>query len=136
MSKPFTISETARRAGLSAYQVRAYVQMGLITPCGHMPGGYQLFDTRGMGHLRLIASAQRAGIPLKDIAPLIRALACGDWELFLHAYRSVDKLMTERCREIRQLRRKLERLRVTPTERQKTDHPLPTSDQHTSQELT
>lgn len=114
MSKPFTISETARRAGLSVYQVRAYIQMGLITPCGYMSSGYQLFDIQSVGHLRLIASARHIGLLLKDIAPVIEALASGDGDRFSHAYGTLDNLMTERCREIRRLRRKLGRFHAVP----------------------
>lgn len=74
------IPELARRSGLPARTVRYYADQHLIATAGTTEGGYRLFDERSLRQLRFIRRFQRLGLPLADIAGLLRDAArqnCG-----------------------------------------------------------
>lgn len=74
------IPELARRSGLPVRTVRYYADERLIAPASTTEGGYRVFDDRSLRQLRFIRRFQRLGLPLGDIAALVRdadRLSCG-----------------------------------------------------------
>jgi MerR family redox-sensitive transcriptional activator SoxR len=69
-----TISEVARRAGLSASALRYYERRRLI-PAPPRRAGRRCYDAAIVPRLRLIAAARRAGLALREIGALVDAAA-------------------------------------------------------------
>jgi MerR family mercuric resistance operon transcriptional regulator len=89
MPAGYAVSEAARQAGLTVHQVRTYVNVGLMKPCATTPAGYFLFGEDCVTRLRLIGAATRAGLYLREIADLVRALDGDDRQALNAARRSV-----------------------------------------------
>lgn len=66
------IPELARRTGLPVRTVRYYADRGLLIAARTTGGGYRVFDDRSVRQLRSIRRLQRLGLPLADIASLLR----------------------------------------------------------------
>lgn len=103
MHAPALISEAARRAGITVHQVRTYVSAGLVKPCAATPGGYFLFDEACMTRLRIIGAATRAGLCIREIADLVRALGVNDRQALRAARRSVSVAIASRRATLQQL---------------------------------
>jgi len=74
------IPELARRSGLPARTVRYYADQRLIAAAQTTQGGYRMFDDRSLRQVRFIRRMQQLGLPLTDIAALLRdadRLSCG-----------------------------------------------------------
>ena len=74
------IPELARRSGLPVRTVRYYADQRLIA-AQTTESGYRVFDDRSLRQLRFIRRLQRLGLPLADIAALLRdadRLSCGE----------------------------------------------------------
>lgn len=74
------IPELARRSGLPARTVRYYADQRLITAARSTESGYRVFDDRSLRQLRFVRRLQRLGLPLADVAALLRdadRLSCG-----------------------------------------------------------
>lgn len=67
------ISDLARQSGLPARTVRYYVDRRLLRPARRAPSGIRLFDDTALRQLRFIRRMQRFGLPLSEIARLLRA---------------------------------------------------------------
>ncbi len=89
MPARYAISEAARQAGLTVHQVRTYVNAGLVKPCATTSAGYFLFGEACVMRLQLIGAATRAGLYLREIACLVRALDGDDRQALNAARRSV-----------------------------------------------
>lgn len=95
--KTFTLAAAAERAGLSPHQVRIYLDMGLLRPCGLSGGGFRLFDADCIRRLALIRACRDADISLAEIGEFVRSLdgddraRCGE----------VERLLTRRIGEKR-----------------------------------
>lgn len=74
------IPELARLSGLPARTVRYYADRRLISAAKTTRGGYRVFDDRAVRQLRFIRRLQRLGLPLAEIAALLRdadRVSCG-----------------------------------------------------------
>lgn len=68
------VSELARAGGVTAETVRHYTREGLLSSWRDPHNGYQLYDERALGRLRLIDCLRCLGLSLKEIKEiLIRA---------------------------------------------------------------
>lgn len=103
MPAPYVISEAARRAGITVHQLRTYVSAGLVKPCAATPGGYFLFDEACVTRLRLIGAATRAGLRIREIEGLVRALGVNNRQALRAARRSVVVAIGSRVAAIQQL---------------------------------
>lgn len=70
------ISELAERCGVPATTLRFYESAGLL-PAGRTPAGYRVYGEDAVHRLRFIAAAKRLGLPLDEIAGLLRVWAGG-----------------------------------------------------------
>ena len=70
------ISQLADRARVPATTLRFYESAGLL-PAGRTPGGYRVYGEDAVERLGFIAAAKRFGLPLEEIAELLRVWADG-----------------------------------------------------------
>jgi DNA-binding transcriptional MerR regulator len=71
------IGEFAQRTGLSQDTIRFYIRKGLLAPQSSLKGGrnpYHLFLERDVSTARMIRFAQSLGMPLREIADVLREL--------------------------------------------------------------
>lgn len=103
MPPRYAISEAARRACITVHQLRTYLSARLVIPCATTAGGYFLFDETCVSGLRLIGAATRAGLRIKEISGLVKALETNEPSAVRSARRSVGKAIGSRQAAIVQL---------------------------------
>ncbi|MDR2131772.1 MAG: MerR family transcriptional regulator [Clostridiales Family XIII bacterium] len=67
-----SIGEMARYARISRPALIHYDHLGLITPVKRGENNYRFYSSRQLQSVRLVATLQDIGMPLKDIAKLLR----------------------------------------------------------------
>ena len=70
------ISQLAERAGVPTTTLRFYESAGLL-PAGRTPSGYRVYDEEAVQRLGFITAAKRLGLPIEEIAGLLRVWADG-----------------------------------------------------------
>ncbi len=100
-----TVSALADQAGLSADTVRYYERVGLLPEPARSAAGYRLYDQAAVGRLRLIKSAQRAGLRLREIGELLQVAdrgrcPCGHTETLLRQRLAEVRAELERLRAL------------------------------------
>jgi len=68
----FTISEFARRAGITVRTLRFYEEVGLLVPSQHNRSGHRLYGLAELARLQLIQSLKFIGYSLQDIKGLLK----------------------------------------------------------------
>ena len=66
-----TVSNLGAEVGLSADTVRYYERLGLLPAPARTATGYRQYGAEAIRRLRLIKSAQRVGLRLREIAELL-----------------------------------------------------------------
>lgn len=66
------IGQAAHRSGVSAKMIRYYEEIGLLRPAGRTDGNYRQFAESDVHDLRFIRHARTVGLPVEDIAELLR----------------------------------------------------------------
>ncbi len=69
----YSISEAARRTGVSVRTLRYYDQIGLLKPSEVSPAGYRYYDGPAMDTLQQILFYRELGIPLEQIGRILHA---------------------------------------------------------------
>ncbi len=88
-----TIGETADRSGLSVPTLRFYEEQGLIASV-RTAGNHRRFPQHVLRRLAFVSAAQRAGLPLNEIAGLLstlpddRAPTRADWTRLSRPWRA------------------------------------------------
>lgn len=72
-----TVSELAKRAGVTADTVRHYVRTGLLVPQRDPNNGYKRFSERDLKRLQFIVEAKSLGFSLPDIQLIFEQAAQG-----------------------------------------------------------
>ncbi|WP_051257515.1 MerR family transcriptional regulator [Rhodanobacter sp. OR444] len=103
MPASYSTAEAAKLAGVTVHQARTYVTAKLVTPCGSTSSGYLLFDDGCVKRLQLIAAATRAGLLLREITGLVKALDAGDRSGQQRARREITGAIGARQAAITQL---------------------------------
>jgi DNA-binding transcriptional MerR regulator len=67
----FTISQLARRFGLSRSTLLYYDSIGLLPPSARSRANYRLYSDDDVRRMEIIDQYRRAGLPLADIARLL-----------------------------------------------------------------
>jgi DNA-binding transcriptional MerR regulator len=62
-----TVSQLARRVGLSPDAVRYYERVGLLPPPARTAAGYRAYQEAAVDRLRLVTGARRLGLRLREI---------------------------------------------------------------------
>lgn len=73
--KACTISQLAKRAGLSRSTLLYYDRTGLLKAEGRSQAGYRLYSEQNLQRLERICALRAAGLPLKDIQKMLSAKA-------------------------------------------------------------
>jgi len=85
MIEEFTISELARRAGVSVRTIRYYIRIGLL-PSPTTRGRYTIYSTEYLNRLKLIKRLKEAYLPLKEISFQMANLCDREIEELLEKY--------------------------------------------------
>ena len=101
-----TISEIARRTGLTAKTIRYYEDIGLIPPPDRSAAGYRRFSDRDVHRLRFIQRARSLGFSVDECRQLLSL-----YDDHSRASADVKKLALSRIGEIEQKITELEDMR-------------------------
>ncbi len=69
----YSISEAARRTGVSVRTLRYYDEIGLLKPSEVSPAGYRYYDGPAMDALQQILFYRELGVPLEQIGRILHA---------------------------------------------------------------
>ena len=98
-----TISQLARRFGLSRSTLLYYDSIGLLSPSGRSESNYRIYTETEVRRLELIDIYRRAGLPLADITRVLETDESVLAELLEKRLRSLNE-------EIRKLRQQQSRI--------------------------
>jgi len=77
MSGTLNIGAVAKRAGVTVDTIRFYERRGLLPPPRRRPSGYRFYGEDTVARIRLIKDMQSLGLPLDEVADLLRAFDAG-----------------------------------------------------------
>lgn len=111
-TRPLTIGELARRAGVHVETVRYYERRGLIERPAAREGAFRVYPAGTVGRLRAIKRAQALGFSLEEIRGLLELrledrARCGD--VRRQAERKVAEI-EEKIRDLQRVRGELRAL--------------------------
>ena len=105
------VSAVAKRASLPARTVRFYADSGLLRPAARADNGYRLFGADAVERARLLRRATRLGVPLREIAEVLRVAEssdCTDAHLaFAHALRARILEVDRQAKDLASVREQL-----------------------------
>ena len=102
-----TVSELARRAGVTADTVRHYTRSGLLVPIRDESNGYNCYSSGDLARLLFIRKARRLGFSLGDVRDILRESSHGH-----SPCPQVRKIMEQRLQETRRGLQDLEKLQA------------------------
>lgn len=70
-SRPLTVGQVARLAGVTVRTLHHYDAIGLVSPSGRSPGGYRRYEERDLDRLRDVLAYRELGFPLERIAAVL-----------------------------------------------------------------
>ncbi len=117
MSARLTIGQLAKAAAVPVSTVRYYERVGLLRRPPRSASNYRLYDEEDAYRVRFIRAAQAIGFTLDDVVALLRPSPCGRVQERIEE-RLEDVL--ERMKELRHVRRVLERALTTCREHEPT----------------
>ncbi len=97
----YSISETAKKFGITASTIRFYEKEGLLPNIKRDKNGIRFFDDDDLQSLRIIECLKATRMPIKDIRKFIDLCAKGDnslkerYALFLDRKRAVQEQIKE-----------------------------------------
>lgn len=107
-----SISEAARRSGVSAKMIRHYESLGLLPAVARTEAGYRQYGEREVHTLRFIRRARDLGFSMAEIAELLKL-----WQDRRRTSASVKRIaqahvaeLDQRMAEMEQMRRTLQHL--------------------------
>ena len=100
-----TVSELAKRTGVTADTIRHYVRTGLLTPARDPNNGYKRFSTTDQHRLQFIIQAKSLGFSLPDIHTIFDQASHGE-----SPCPQVREIMIQRMQEVAE---KLEKMQQT-----------------------
>ena len=99
----YSISEAAKKAGITASTIRYYEKEGLLPSIKRDKNGIRSITDDDLQHLKIVECLKATGIPIKDIRKFIDLCAEGDnslqerYELFLDRKKAIQKQI-KKCR--------------------------------------
>src|SRR5215831_1820760 len=70
-SKPMTIGQVAKLAGVGVETIRFYEREGLLNKPKRKQSGYRMFENEAVNRIRFIKSVKELGFSLKEIRELL-----------------------------------------------------------------
>ena len=118
-----TIGQVAKAADVNSQTVRYYERRGLFPSAKRTPAGYRQYADDAVARLRFIKHAQELGFSLNEIQELLglrvrHGAACDAVE---RKTRKKIEVVQQRIRDLQRMKRALERLAASCTERRPTD---------------
>lgn len=105
------VSAVAKRAALPPRTVRFYADAGLLKPAARGKNGYRFFGADAVERAQLLRRATRLGVPLREIAEVLRVAEssdCTDAHLaFAHALRARILEVDRQVKELAAVREQL-----------------------------
>ena len=80
----YRIAEVAELVGVPATTLRYYEDIGLVDQPARGGNGYRSYDDADLARLRFITATKNLGIPLADVAELVRAYDVEDCSTVAH----------------------------------------------------
>ena len=71
MTRPLTIGQVARAAGVNVETVRYYQRVGLVTEPPKPASGFRIYSSETIDRINFIKRAQQLGFNLKEISELL-----------------------------------------------------------------
>lgn len=102
-----TVSELARRAGVTADTVRHYTRSGLLAPIRDESNGYNCYSSGDLARLLFIRKARLLGFSLGDVRDILKESSHGH-----SPCPQVRKIMEQRLQETRLGLQNLEKLQA------------------------
>lgn len=102
-----TVSELARRAGVTADTVRHYTRSGLLAPTRDKSNGYNCYSDSDLARLLFIRKARLLGFSLGDIRDILKESSHGH-----SPCPQVRKIMEQRLQDTRLGLQNLEKLQA------------------------
>ncbi len=102
-----TVSELARRAGVTAETVRHYTRSGLLAPIRNESNGYNCYSSGDLARLLFIRKARLLGFSLGDIRDILKESSHGH-----SPCPQVRKIMEQRLQDTRLGLQNLEKLQA------------------------
>ncbi|MEX2245829.1 MAG: MerR family transcriptional regulator [Dehalococcoidia bacterium] len=110
------ITEASKASGLPADTIRFYERQGVMPPPGRRLNGYRDYSERHVAALSFAAGLRNLGIPLGDVAAMVRLVhegSCGDVrEAMLALTKEAAQRLKERLTILRATGRELDVLRT------------------------
>ncbi|MGH2559663.1 MAG: MerR family transcriptional regulator [Thermomicrobiales bacterium] len=106
MGRRYRVGELARLAGVSVRTLHHYDQIGLLGPSGHSAGGRRLYEETDVLALQQILTLRYLGLPLKEIARLLRR---PDFDL-IASLRIQRRALRDRISELERIEAGVQRL--------------------------
>jgi Hg(II)-responsive transcriptional regulator len=115
MTRPLTIGELARRAGVGVETVRFYERRGLVGKPPRPATGFRTYQDEAVARIRFIRRAQALGFTLKEIAALLALRVTPGTDCAAVRTRAASKLadVERRLAELAEIRAALEKLVAT-----------------------
>lgn len=102
-----TVSELARRTGVTADTVRHYTRSGLLVPIPDESNGYNCYSGGDLARLLFIRKARLLGFSVGDVSDILKESSQGR-----SPCPQVRQIMQKRLRETRRRLQDLEKLQV------------------------
>lgn len=103
-----TVSELAKRLGVTAGTVRHYTRIGLLVPVRDANNNYNCYSSSDLARLSFIRKARLLGFSLRDISDILEESSHGHSPCPL-----VREIMAQRLQENRHKLADLEKLQLT-----------------------
>ncbi len=98
------VSGVAKRAEVRLRTVRFYADVGLLRPIARGDNRYRYFGPEAVERVRLLRRASRLGLPLKEIARILRVAEGSDCTDAHHAFaEALRRRIGEVDREVKEL---------------------------------
>lgn len=102
------VSGVAKRAEVPPRTVRFYADVGLLRPIARGDNRYRYFGPEAVERVRLLRRASRLGVPLKEIAAVLRVAERSDCA---EAHQAFAQALRDRIREVDQQVKELSSVR-------------------------
>lgn len=111
MESNLTINEVARRTGLTAYTLRYYERIGLITSIQRAPGGQRRYVISDMAWIEFLLRLRTTNMPIGKMLRFAKLRGAGD-QTVLERRQMLEQHLTEVLAEIEVMRQSADTLQA------------------------
>ncbi|CNI17815.1 zinc-responsive transcriptional regulator [Yersinia massiliensis] len=111
MESNLNINEVARRTGLTAYTLRYYERIGLITSIQRAPGGQRRYAISDMAWIEFLLRLRTTNMPIGKMLRFAKLRGAGD-QTVLERRQMLEQHLTEVLAEIEMMRQSADALQA------------------------